>query len=110
MPDAFFREWIRSHYSNSLLEAAEAVLGRSIPLSIRIHDEAEPPLGDVVEPAPAYPEPDSEPDRPGGVTIPLPGGPDAPSTFPVPRRHRNLQTHRANPRIHSLLHDACKRS
>ncbi len=45
----------------SLLEAAEAVLGRPMQLSIRIHDEAEPPLGDVVEPAPTGPEPDSEP-------------------------------------------------
>jgi chromosomal replication initiator protein len=84
VPDAFFREWIRTHYSNSLLEAAEAVLGRSIPLSIRIDDEAEPPLGDVVEPAPVHPEPDSEPYRGGGVTIPLPGSPGTPSAFPVP--------------------------
>jgi chromosomal replication initiator protein len=84
VPDAFFREWIRSHYASSLLEAAEAVVGRSIPLSIRITDEAEPPLGDVVEPTPAYPEPDSDPHRTGGVTIPLPGGPSTPSAVPGP--------------------------
>ena len=53
VPDPFFREWIQSHYTTSLLEAAEAVLGRPMQLSIRIHDEAEPPLGDVVEPAPS---------------------------------------------------------
>jgi chromosomal replication initiator protein len=84
VPDAFFREWIRSHYSNTLLEAAKVVLGRSISLSIRIYDEAEPPLGDVLEPAPAYPNPECEPHHPGGVTIPLPDGPNAPSAFPVP--------------------------
>ena len=84
VPDAFFREWIRSHYSNSLLEAAEAVLGRSIPLSIRVHDEAEPPLGDVVEPAPAYPEPDSKPYHLDDVNIPPPDGPNAPTAFPLP--------------------------
>jgi len=84
VPDAFFREWIRSHYSNILLEAAEAVLGRSIPLSIRVHDEAEPLLGDVVEPAPAYPEPDSKPYDPGNVNIPPPDGPNAPTAFPLP--------------------------
>ena len=58
VPDTFFREWIQSHYTTSLLEAAEAVLGKPMQLSIRIHSELEPPLGDVVEPAPLTPEPD----------------------------------------------------
>ena len=84
VPDPFFREWIQSHYTTSLLEAAEAVLGRPMQLSIRIHDEAEPPLGDVVEPAPARPEPDSEPHHRTSVTIPLPANPKAPLSFPTP--------------------------
>jgi chromosomal replication initiator protein len=84
VPDPFFREWIRSHYTTSLLEAAEAVLGRPMQLSIRIHDEAEPPLGDVVEPVPACPGPDSEPERRTSVTIPLPANPKAPLSFPTP--------------------------
>ncbi len=82
VPDSFFREWIQSHYTTSLLEAAEAVLGRPMQLSIRIHDEAEPPLGDVVEPAPAGPE--SEPEHRTSVTIPLPVNPKAPLSFPTP--------------------------
>ena len=49
VPDPFFREWIQNHYTTSLLEAAEAVLGRPLQLSIRIYDEIEPPLGDVVD-------------------------------------------------------------
>ena len=84
VPDPFFREWIQSHYTTSLLEAAEAVLGRPMQLSIRIHDEAEPPLGDVVEPAPAGPTPDSEPEHRSSVTIPLPVNPKAPLSFPTP--------------------------
>ncbi len=82
VPDPFFREWIQSHYTTSLLEAAEAVLGRPMQLSIRIHDEAEPPLGDVVEPAP--PGPESEPEQRTSVTIPLPGNPKAPLSLPDP--------------------------
>ena len=84
VPDPFFREWIQSHYTTSLLEAAEAVLGRPMQLSIRIHDEAEPPLGDVVEPAPASPVPESEPEHRSSVTIPLPINPKAPLFFPPP--------------------------
>ena len=45
VPDPFFREWIQSHYTTSLLEAAEAVLGRPMQLSIQIHDEARTAAG-----------------------------------------------------------------
>jgi chromosomal replication initiator protein len=82
VPDPFFREWIQSHYTTSLLEAAETVLGRPMQLSIRIHDELEPPLGDVVEPP--NPQPDSEPQHRTSVTIPLPANPKAPLTLPAP--------------------------
>ena len=40
VPDPFFREWIQSHYSTSLLEAAEAVAGRPVRLSIQIERDA----------------------------------------------------------------------
>jgi chromosomal replication initiator protein len=82
VPDPFFREWIRSHYTDSLLEAAEAVVGRPLRLSIQVRDEAEPPLGDVVEPGPDPTEPDSESPRKGVVTVPIPGNPKAPLSFP----------------------------
>ena len=85
VPDPFFREWIQSHYTDSLLEAAEAVVGRPLRLSIQIRDEAEPPLGDVVEPGPA---PHRARSRAAGaravITIPLPGNPKAPLSFPTP--------------------------
>jgi chromosomal replication initiator protein len=84
VPDPFFREWIQSHYATSLLEAAEIVLGRPMQLSIRIHDEAEPPLGDVVEPPQADPDPDAGPHHRTSVTIPLPANPKAPLNLPAP--------------------------
>jgi chromosomal replication initiator protein len=84
VPDPFFREWIQSHYTTSLLEAAEAVLGRPMQLSIQIHDELEPPLGDVVEPAPSGPDTTTEPCHRTTVTIPLPVNPKAPLSIPPP--------------------------
>ena len=79
VPDSFFREWIRSHYATSLVEAAEAVLGRPLRLSIHVRDEAEPPVGDVVEPGQEPAEP-----RWGVVTVPIPGHPKTPLSFPAP--------------------------
>ena len=84
VPDPFFREWIQSHYTTSLLEAAEAVLGRPMQLSIRIHDEAEPPLGDVVEPAPPCPDPDSEPASADQCYNPATRQPQSPPFFSAP--------------------------
>lgn len=59
VPDPCFGSWIRAHYSRSLAEAAEAVAGRPVRLSIQLHDrldpvcaEAQPPLGEVVETRP----------------------------------------------------------
>jgi chromosomal replication initiator protein len=84
VPDRFFCEWIQNHYTTSLLEAAEAVLGRPMRLSIQIHDELEPPLGDVVEPALPGAEPESQPHHRTTVIIPLPGNPNAPFSIPPP--------------------------
>ena len=77
MPDEFFRDWIRRHYTGSLLEAAEAVAGRKLRLSIEVRAEGEPPLGDVVETAP-----DGEPRRRPTVKVPMPGNPKMPLSFP----------------------------
>src|SRR5207248_1997125 len=40
VPNGFFREWIHGHFSGSLIEAAEAVVGRPLKLAFQI--EAEP--------------------------------------------------------------------
>jgi chromosomal replication initiator protein len=84
VPDAFFRDWIQRHYTTSLLEAAEAVAGRRLRLSIHVRDEAERPVGDVVEPGPAQGEPDAAPRRRQTVKIPMPGNPKSPLSFPAP--------------------------
>jgi chromosomal replication initiator protein len=71
VPDPFFREWIQSHYTTSLLEAAEAVAGRPLHVLIQTYDEIEPPSADVVEPGPAHTKPNSDERHGGSITIPL---------------------------------------
>ena len=51
VPDAFFRDWIRRHYTGSLLEAAEAVAGRPLRLSIEVRE----PIDAGPAPDPARP-------------------------------------------------------
>ncbi len=50
VPDEFFRDWIRRHYSSSLIEAAEAVAGRPLRLSIEVAETS-------ATAAPSEPEP-----------------------------------------------------
>jgi chromosomal replication initiator protein len=45
VPNSFFHEWIRDHYSASLLEAACAVVGRPLKLSIQLHHDTVPTSG-----------------------------------------------------------------
>ena len=53
VPNGFFREWIRGHFSGSLMEAAESVVGRPLRLAFRVDSdvqaEAKPELGRVIE-------------------------------------------------------------
>ena len=82
MPDAFFREWIRSHYSDCLLEVTKEVIGRSVSLSIEIYDEAVLPASDVVVQTSTYSNVDPKRDQPASITIPLPSESEVPFTFP----------------------------
>src|SRR5512147_316492 len=52
VPNAFFREWIQGHFASNLIEAAEAVTGRPLRLTFRVFDEAEPKVGNEIEPGP----------------------------------------------------------
>ena len=80
VPNAFFREWIRGHFSTSLVEAAQVVTGRQVRLSFAIQNEIDPPPGDVVEP-----DVDRSQQRSGStVTVPIPGNPKTPLSFPAP--------------------------
>ena len=55
VPNAFFRDWIQGHFSKPLIDVAREVTGRSLRLAFRVHDEAEPPLGTVVDLPPTDP-------------------------------------------------------
>jgi chromosomal replication initiator protein len=80
VPSAFFREWIQGHFSTSLLEAAELVTGRQVHLTFTVRDEADPLIGDVIEPgSDALGHRSSE-----TVVIPLPGNPKSPLFAPIP--------------------------
>ena len=84
VPSPYIREWIERHYTASLIEAAEAVMGRRLRVLIQVSDEIEPPLGDVVAPMPAHHEPDTDLRRLGNITIPVPANPKDPLFFPSP--------------------------
>jgi chromosomal replication initiator protein len=81
VPNPFLREWIQTHYSTSLLDAATAITGRTPRLAIQVQDEAEPPVGDVIEPRPIQTEPDHK--QTGPLLVPFPGDPKSPLSFPV---------------------------
>ena len=48
VPNAFFREWIQGHFSNSLIEVAESITGRRVRLTFAVQNELDPPLADVI--------------------------------------------------------------
>jgi len=74
VPNGFFREWIRGHFSSSLIEAAESVVGRPLRLAFKVDAEpepvapltieAKPPIGRPKKGGRAEPAPTSAPTRP----------------------------------------------
>jgi chromosomal replication initiator protein len=60
VPNGFFREWIESHFTGSLAEAAEAVAGRPLRLAFQVAGEGPPSLEAVSE-APVVIAPQSVP-------------------------------------------------
>ena len=69
VPDTFFREWIQSHYTTSLIEAAEAVVGRPLRVLIQLSDQTEIPSANVIESVTGRIVPDSA-TKFGRTTIP----------------------------------------
>jgi chromosomal replication initiator protein len=93
VPNGFFREWIQGHFAGNLTEAAEAVAGRPLRLAFRVDAEAEPPLGNVIQPSgPA------ERRRPG-PTVPIPAPAPSPQPQPPvePQRERERPRNQARP-------------
>ncbi len=95
VPNAFFRDWIQGHFAKNLIDAAHEVTGRSLRLAFRVRDEAETPLGNVVdlpfpgtEPRPSQP---IAPITPSPITLPPPTDrpravAPAPASLPTPTR------------------------
>jgi len=84
VPSPYFREWIENHYTASLIEAAEEVMGRRLRVLIQVQNETESPLGNVVDPVPAYNEPGMAPRQSGDIKIPVPRNLKASLFFPTP--------------------------
>ena len=86
VPNAFFRDWIQGHFSKNLIEVGREVTGRSLRLAFRVHDEAETPLGTVVD-LPLSDRPGIPSPVPTSPPITIPPGTDRPrnqAIAPVP--------------------------
>src|SRR3954471_9117813 len=100
VPNAFFREWIQGHFAGNLIDAAEAVTGRTLRLTFRVDDEAEPRVGNLIEPRPA------EERKKPGITVPLVPAP-APQAPPPSERFRNQG--RPSRRLDDFVTGPCNR-
>ncbi len=94
VPSGFFREWIRGHFSGSLIEAAESVVGRPLNLTFKVDSEVEaearPELGKVIET-----------DSPDDRRKPAPVEVDAPR--PAPRDRPKAQQARPAKRLDDFI-------
>ncbi|SIO33072.1 chromosomal replication initiator protein DnaA [Singulisphaera sp. GP187] len=100
VPNAFFREWIQGHFATNLIEAAEAVTGRTLKLTFRVADEAEPRVGNLIEPKPA------DERRKHGGTVPLAPEPQTP---PQGERERPRNQARPARRLEDFVTGPCNR-
>ena len=80
VPNTYFRDRIRGHFSGNLVEAAEAVAGRPLTLNFRVDAEAEPQLGNVI------PGGRGEETRPGAPAPSVPAPADRPRAQVAPSR------------------------
>ena len=93
VPDSFFRDWIERHYTPSLVDAVEAVVGRRLRVSVQIHGESELCPGDSAEPGLRPLEPNIEPRLAEDYTTPLPGNPRLPLSLTTSQNHPGSPTH-----------------
>ena len=84
VPTPYFREWIESHYKASLIEAAEAVMGRRLRLLIQVYAETDFRFGDAVNPATTRDAPKRDPGNSGDVAAPMLGDHKALFSSPSP--------------------------
>lgn len=105
VPNAFFREWIQAHFAGSLVEAAEAVAGRSLRLTFEVADEIAPKVGHLIDPP--SPEERRIP-KPGG-TVPLSPRPEPQSPPPLPPSERPRAEVRPSRRLDDFVTGPCNR-
>lgn len=55
VPNGFFREWIAGHFSGSLIEAAESIVGRPLRLAFQVESDPEPMSVETVAAVPTRP-------------------------------------------------------
>jgi chromosomal replication initiator protein len=79
VPDSFFRDWIERHYTSSLTDAAEAVVGHRLRVSVQIHGECEQHPGNVPELLSNRPETSIKSRLDAHIPISLPSGPKQPA-------------------------------
>jgi len=103
VPNDFFREWIQGHFASNLIEAAEAVTGRTLRLTFQVADEAEPRVGNLIEPTPP------EERRKTGGTVPIPAAPAAPQSPPQWERERPRNQNRPPRRLDDFVTGSCNR-
>ena len=68
VPNAFFRQWIQDHFSNSLLDAVESITGRRVQLTFAIQKEDDSTLSSLVGFDTNSPPTQKQKDH--GITIP----------------------------------------
>jgi chromosomal replication initiator protein len=103
VPNGFFREWIQSHYSENLLDAARAVLGRPLRLDFRIDAEAEPKPKDVIEVTPGG-------GRKTGPLVTIPTKPSPSNPTQQPERERPTRNQARPPkRLEEFVVGQCNR-
>ena len=118
VPDLFIRDWIERHYTPSLVEAAESVFGRRLPVSIQIQGAGEIGPEGSAEQEPLRQEPNGETRPPGGPPTSSQASPGFPGSRAVslilpgagrPETNRSAHGQTASPAGRSILPDLTSR-
>jgi chromosomal replication initiator protein len=81
VPDSFFRDWIERHYTSSLTDAVEAVIGHRLRVSVQIHGDCAQLARDEREPLSNRPETSINSQLVAQVPTSLAGDPKYPAPF-----------------------------
>ncbi len=102
VPDSFFRDWIERHYTPSLLDAVEAVIGQRLRVSIEVAGVCDQHPADVPAPPSSPPETGKCPSLLAKTPLPLPVEPTYP--VPLPAASNGLAAVRNQPLNRSEIH------